>query len=43
VPARICENCGEEYVDGDVAEKLLRWAEDAAGVGVDVGVRDYAA
>ncbi|MBF8261643.1 MAG: hypothetical protein HW376_1172, partial [candidate division NC10 bacterium] len=34
VPARVCENCGEEYVDEDVTARLLREAEDAARSGV---------
>jgi YgiT-type zinc finger domain-containing protein len=43
VPARICRNCGEEYVDEAVAEQLLRVAEEAAQAGVQVDIREYAA
>ncbi len=43
VPAHICENCGEEYVDADVTAGLLATAEDAARTGVQVEVRQYAA
>ena len=43
VPAQVCANCGEEYVDEDTTAGLLRWAEDAASVGVQVEVREYAA
>ncbi|HEX6817539.1 MAG TPA: type II toxin-antitoxin system MqsA family antitoxin [Ktedonobacterales bacterium] len=43
VPARICPNCGEEYVDEDVAARLLALVEQAAQTGVQVEVRQYAA
>jgi YgiT-type zinc finger domain-containing protein len=43
VPARVCSNCGEEYVDNATSSRLLEAAEDAARVGVHVEVRDYAA
>ena len=43
VPARVCQNCGEEYVDEAIASRLLRTAEEAARSGVQVDVRNYAA
>jgi YgiT-type zinc finger domain-containing protein len=43
VPARVCSNCGEEYVDDATSNRLLQAAEDAARVGVQVEVREYAA
>jgi YgiT-type zinc finger domain-containing protein len=43
VPAQICENCGEEYVDEAVTARLLKTAEDAVRAGVQVDVREYAA
>jgi len=43
VPARVCENCGEEYVDEDITARLLREAEDAARSGVQVDIREYVA
>jgi YgiT-type zinc finger domain-containing protein len=43
VPARVCQNCGEEYVDEEIASRLLRTAEEAARSGVQVDVRNYAA
>ena len=43
VPARVCANCGEEYVDGPTSERLLRAAEEAARAGVQVDVRQFAA
>ena len=41
VPARVCVNCGEEYVDEQVAAKLLETAENAAQAGVLVDIRAY--
>lgn len=43
VPARVCENCGEEYFDEDITARLLREAEDAARSGVQVDIREYVA
>jgi YgiT-type zinc finger domain-containing protein len=34
VPALICPNCGEEYIDEEVTERLLQTAEEAARAGV---------
>lgn len=42
VPAQVCDNCGEEYVDEQTAGALLRRAEEAEGAGVEVKVRSYA-
>ena len=42
VPARVCANCGEEYVDEEVASQLLSTAEEAARAGVLVDIRAYA-
>jgi len=42
VPARVCANCGEEYVDEEVATQLLSTAEKAARAGVLVDIRAYA-
>ena len=43
VPAPVCENCGEEYVDENVAERVLAAAEASARGGVRVEIRDYVA
>jgi YgiT-type zinc finger domain-containing protein len=43
VPALICDNCGEEYVDEGTTARLLAIAEDAARSGVLFVVRDYIA
>jgi YgiT-type zinc finger domain-containing protein len=41
VPARVCEECGEEYVDEDAGARVLSMAEDAAKAGIRVEVREY--
>ena len=41
VPARICANCGEEYVDEHVAASLLKAAAAAAQAGIQVEIRQY--
>ena len=43
VPAQICDNCGEGYVDETVTSRLLKQAAEAAAAGVEVDVRSYAA
>ena len=43
VPANVCENCGEEYVDEDISEQLFRMAEEVARAGIQVDVRRYIA
>jgi YgiT-type zinc finger domain-containing protein len=43
VPARVCANCGEEYVEEEAASRLLALAGEAARAGVTVEVREYAA
>ena len=43
VAARVCPNCGEEYIDEDAAARLMETAEQAARSGVQVDVREYAA
>ena len=43
VPAQVCENCGEEYVEEYVTAQLLKVAEEAARTGVQVDVREYVA
>jgi len=43
VPARVCNNCGEQYLNEEVSARLLQQAEAAAGAGVQVEVRAYAA
>lgn len=43
VPAEVCTNCGEEYVDDKAAAQLLKTAEEVAQRGVQVDIRSYEA
>ena len=43
VPARVCSECGEEYVDDQVAIHLLALVEQAAQAGVQVDIRRFVA
>jgi YgiT-type zinc finger domain-containing protein len=43
VPARVCDNCGEEYLEEKVMTALELVVKNAAKSGVVVEVRDYAA
>ena len=43
VPARVCDNCGEAYVDEAITRRLLETAEQALRAGVQVDVREFAA
>jgi YgiT-type zinc finger domain-containing protein len=43
VPAEVCDNCGEEYVDGQINSALLERANEAAQKGVDLELLRYAA
>jgi YgiT-type zinc finger domain-containing protein len=40
-PARVCPNCGEEYLDEEVAANILRDAERVAQLGTLVEIRQY--
>ena len=43
VPAQICPNCGEDYVDDAVAASLLKSADAMAAAGTQVEIRRYPA
>lgn len=43
VPAQVCSNCGEEYIDEQTTRRLLADAEAALKEGVRVDIRDYVA
>ena len=43
VPAMVCQNCGEEYLDERTTSALLHAAEAAIAQGVQVDVRQYVA
>ena len=42
VPAKVCFNCGEEYIPEKTSKLLLHEASKAAKSGVEVDIRDYA-
>lgn len=41
VPAKICDNCGEEYLDATITKQLLKEADQALRNGIQVDVRQY--
>lgn len=43
VPAKICEDCGEAYIDQRITAQILQIAEGAAHSGVEIEVRHFAA
>ncbi len=43
VPARVCEVCGEEYVEEEITSQLLSAAEEVAVSGILMDVREYVA
>ena len=43
VPADVCENCGEYYLDGPVAERVYQQGEAAVERHAEVEILRYAA
>lgn len=43
VPALVCNNCGEEYVNEETTKTLRLAADEAEKAGVQVDVRQYVA
>ena len=43
VPAQVCPNCGEDYVDENVTGELLKSAEQMVKAGTQVDIRQYVA
>ncbi len=43
VPAQVCPNCGEDYIDDAVSAALLQSAEEMVASGTQVDIRSYAA
>ncbi len=43
VPADVCDNCGEYYLDESVATQVYDMAERAVRNGAEVEIRRYAA
>jgi YgiT-type zinc finger domain-containing protein len=43
VPARVCRNCGEEYLDEQEVRRLQALLDESAKPGVRIEMRDYLA
>ena len=43
VPAQVCPNCGEDYVDDTVGRGLIQSAQDMVASGAQVDIRSYPA
>jgi len=41
VPAQVCDNCGEEYIDSKITSEVLKKAQDIISRGAHIDVRDY--
>ena len=41
VPAQVCDNCGEEYVDEATTAELLAKVESEARAGSEINVRHF--
>ena len=41
VPALVCDNCGEKYVQGNITSALLLKANEIIKSGVKVDIREY--
>lgn len=41
VPARVCNNCGEEYFDESITEEVMNLAEEVFQSGVQLEIREY--
>jgi YgiT-type zinc finger domain-containing protein len=43
VPAQVCENCGEYYLNDEITERVLSMAEEAVKKNVEVEILRFAA
>jgi len=41
VPAEVCDNCGEKYIDKSTTKELLSKARSIVKSGVEVDIRKY--
>ncbi|MMZ67223.1 hypothetical protein D1872_297820 [compost metagenome] len=41
VPALVCDNCGEKYINDEVTKALLTKAQEIVKSGVEVDIRHY--
>ncbi|MFP4687887.1 MAG: type II toxin-antitoxin system MqsA family antitoxin [bacterium] len=43
VPAEICQNCGEDYIDEKTTKELLEKANEIMESGAEIDIRKYRA
>lgn len=43
VPARVCENCGEQYLEEETSRRLLGLAQEALKSGTELTIARYKA
>ena len=41
VPAKICDNCGEKYIDSKITKELLKNANELIKNGAEVDIRKF--
>ena len=41
VPATVCNNCGEEFINETISSQLFKVAKQAVKMGVQLDVRNY--
>ncbi len=41
VPAHVCDNCGEKYVDSEISAELLKKGQEIINNGVEVDIREF--
>jgi YgiT-type zinc finger domain-containing protein len=41
VPALVCENCGEKYIEDFITKEVLLKAKEIQKSGVEVDIREY--
>jgi len=41
VPARVCENCGEQYLEEETSRRLLGLAQEAAKSGMELTIAKF--
>ena len=43
VPVRVCENCGEQYLEEEISRRLLSLAKEAAKSGIELTIAKFKA
>lgn len=41
VPALVCDNCGEKYIEDNITAELLKNAQEIIKNGAEVDIREY--